>query len=43
VPDSQWFESYLEPVLAELKTAGIEALPVSDAGPSTVVSSNGAA
>jgi hypothetical protein len=33
VPDSRRFKSYLEPVLAELKTAGIEALFVSDSGP----------
>jgi hypothetical protein len=32
VPDSRWFKSYLEPVLAELKTVGIEVLFVSASG-----------
>lgn len=38
VPDSRWFKSYLEPVLADLKTAGIEALFVSDSGSLTQAS-----
>lgn len=30
VPDSRWFRSYLEPILAELRTAGIEAMFVAE-------------
>ena|SRR2546425_511238 len=30
VPDSRWFRSYLEPILAELKAAGIEAMFVTE-------------
>jgi hypothetical protein len=30
VPDIRWFRSYLEPILAELKAAGIEAMFVTE-------------